>query len=64
MFRPAVEIETNWVDQLWVKDARLENISGAAFAFGMEKSPRNEINLEGITCSNVPVFAALRDSWR
>jgi hypothetical protein len=58
----AVEIETNWVDQLWVKDARLENISGAAFLFGMEKSPRNEINLEGITCSNVTLFAALRDS--
>jgi hypothetical protein len=58
----AVAIQTNWVDELWVKDARLENITGAAFTFGMEKSPRNEINLEGITCSNVPVFAALRDS--
>jgi hypothetical protein len=60
----AVEIETNWADELWVKDARLENISGPAFIFGMEKSPRNEINLEGITCSNVPVFAALQDSGR
>ncbi len=60
----AVEIETNWVDELWVKDARLENISGAAFTFGMEKSPRNEINLEGITCSNVPVFAVMRDSGK
>jgi len=44
------------VDELWVKDACLENISAAAFTFGMEKSLRNEINLEGITCSNVPVF--------
>ena len=60
----AVEIETNWVDQLWIKDARLENVSAPAFIFGMEKSPRDEINLEGITCSNVPVFAALRDSGR
>jgi len=60
----AVEIETNWADELWVKDARLEDISGPAFIFGMEKSPRNEINLEGITCSNVPVFAALQDSGR
>ena len=58
----AVEIETNWVDELWVKDARLEDISGPAFAFGLEKSPRQEINLVGITCRNVPVFAALRDS--
>ncbi len=60
----AVEIETNWVDELWVKDACLENISGPAFTFGMEKSPRNEINLEGITCSNVPVFAAMQDSGK
>jgi sugar lactone lactonase YvrE len=60
----AIEIETNWADELWVKDARLEDISGPAFIFGMEKSPRNEINLEGITCSNVPVFAALQDSGK
>jgi hypothetical protein len=60
----AVEIETNWVDELWVKDARLENISAPAFIFGMEKSPRNQISMEGITCSNVPVFAALRDSGK
>src|ERR1017187_5815790 len=60
----AVKIETNWADELWVKDARLEDISGPAFIFGMEKTPRNEINLEGITCSNVPVFAALQDSGK
>ncbi|HTB82294.1 MAG TPA: glycosyl hydrolase family 28-related protein [Candidatus Sulfotelmatobacter sp.] len=60
----AVEIETNWADELWVKDARLEDISGPAFVFGMEKSPRNEINLEGVTCSNVQVFAALTDSGK
>jgi hypothetical protein len=58
----AVEIETNWADELWVKDARLENVSGPAFSFGMERNPRTEINLEGIVCSNVPVFAALIDS--
>ncbi|MGA2258078.1 MAG: SMP-30/gluconolactonase/LRE family protein, partial [Thermoguttaceae bacterium] len=49
-------------DELWVKDARLEDVSGPAFVFGMEKNPRNEINMEGVTCRNVPVFAALRDS--
>ena len=60
----AVEIEPEWVDELWVKDARLEDISGPAFIFGMEKNPRNEINMEGVTCRNVPVFAALRDSGK
>lgn len=37
---------------------------GPALLFGMEKSPRNEINLEGISCSNAPVFAALQDSGK
>src|ERR1039458_4853248 len=60
----AVEIEPEWADELWVKDARLEDISGPAFIFGMEKSPRNEINMEGVICRNVPVFAALRDSGK
>jgi Pectate lyase superfamily protein/SMP-30/Gluconolactonase/LRE-like region len=60
----AVEIETNWADELWVKDARLENVSGPAFSFGLEHNPRTEINLEGIACSNVPVFATLMDSHK
>ncbi len=60
----AVEIEPDWADELWVKDARLEDISGPAFIFGMEKSPRTEINMEGVTCRNVPVFAALGDSGK
>ncbi len=58
----AVEIEHGWVDELWVKDARLEEISGPAFIFGAEQSPRNQINMEGVSCRSVPVFAALRDS--
>ena len=60
----AVEIEPGWVDELWVKNARLENISGPAFVFGMEKSPRNEINMEGVNCRDVPIFAELRDSGK
>ena len=60
----AVEIEPGWTDQLFVKDARLEAISGPAFIFGMEKNPRTEINLDGVTCRDVPVFAAMRDSGK
>ena len=60
----AVSIEPGWTDELWVKDARLEDISGPAFIFGVEKNPRNEINMEGIACRSVPVFASLRDSGR
>jgi Pectate lyase superfamily protein/SMP-30/Gluconolactonase/LRE-like region len=58
----AVEIEPGWVDELWVKDARLEDVTGPAFVFGREQSLCNEINMGGIICHQVPVFAALRDS--
>ncbi|MGO8676137.1 MAG: glycosyl hydrolase family 28-related protein [Limisphaerales bacterium] len=58
----AVAIEPGYADELWVKDARLEEVSGPAFLFGVENNPRNEINVEGAACSGVPVFAALRDS--
>jgi hypothetical protein len=60
----AVEIEPDGVDELWIKDGRLEEISGPAFAFGVENNPRNEINMEGVTCRDVAVFAALRESGK
>ena len=60
----AVAIEPGYADELWVKDARLEEVSGPAFVFGVEDNPRNEINVEGAACRKVPVFAALRDSGR
>ena len=60
----AVFIETNGIDELWIKDARLEEISGPAFTFGVEENPRNEINMEGVACRAVPVFAELRDSGK
>ena len=60
----AVEIESGWVDELWIKDARLQNVSGPAFVFGRERSLCNEINMEDVNCQDVPVFAALRDSGK
>jgi sugar lactone lactonase YvrE len=60
----AVAVEPDYAEELWVKDARLEEISGPAFLFGVEKNPRNEINIEGATCRNVPLFARLRESGK
>jgi len=60
----AVEIEPGWPDELFVQDAVLEDVSGPAFVFDLEKNPRTEITLSGLTCRRVPVFAALRDSGR
>jgi sugar lactone lactonase YvrE len=51
-------------DDMWVKDARMEDISGPALIIGNEKNPKTEINLEGAVCRNVPVFAQFRESQK
>ena len=60
----AVALEPGKADALWVKDARLEEISGPAFLFGVENNPRNEINVEGAVCRAAPIFATMRDSGK
>ena len=60
----AIEIEDGSPDELWVKDARLDDVSGPAFVISFEGNPRTEINMEGIVCRRVPVFAAFRESGR
>ncbi len=60
----AISIDANYSDELWVKDARLENVSGPAVVISNEKSARTEINLENIVCRNVPHFALYRESGK
>ena len=60
----AIAIDPHYSDQLWVKDARFENISGPAILIGNENSRMTQINLEGIVCRQVPVFARFRESGR
>ena len=60
----AVAIDPDYSDELWVKDARLDNISGSAFVISNEKNAHTEINMEGVICRNVPVFASYRESGR
>jgi hypothetical protein len=60
----AIAIDPHYSDQLWVKDARFENISGPAILIGNENSRMTQINLETIVCRQVPVFARFRESGR
>ena len=64
----AISIDPRYSDQLWVKDARFENISGPAILIGNENSRMTQINLEGIVCRQVPVFAQVsrerQAAWR
>ena len=59
-----VTIDPGYADELWIKDARFEHISGPAITISNESNARTEINLEGIFCIDVPHFASFRESGR
>ena len=58
----AVAIDAGYADELWVKDAQLDHVTGPAFVISNEKNARTEINMENVVCRDVPVFAFKRDS--
>ena len=60
----AVSIDAESHDELFVKDARLEDVTGPAFIISLEENPRTQINMEHVVCRNVPAFARFRDSGR
>src|ERR1039458_3960255 len=60
----AIAIDPHYSDQLWVKDARFENIGGPAILIGNENSRMTEINLENIVCHKRRIFARFRESGR
>lgn len=60
----AISIDPHYAEELWVKDARLENLSGPAFVVSNENNPRTEINMENVVCRNVPIFASYRESGK
>jgi len=60
----AISIDAKYSDELWVKDARLENVTGPAVIVSDENSARTEINMENVVCRSVPVFASFRDSGK
>jgi len=60
----AISIDAGYSDELWLKDGRLENVSGAGVIISAENSRRTEINMENVICEKVPVFALLRESGK
>jgi sugar lactone lactonase YvrE len=60
----AIEIEPGQPDDLFVKDARFEDISGPALVVSLEASPRTQINMENAACRGVATFALFRESGR
>jgi len=60
----AISIDPGYSDELWVKDARLEDVSGPAIIISNENNAHTEINLEDIICRHVPLFAEFRESGK
>jgi sugar lactone lactonase YvrE len=60
----AITIDPDYADELWVKDARFDGVSGPAIVISNENNAHTEINMEGVACRNVAVFAAYRESGR
>jgi hypothetical protein len=60
----AVAIEPGSHDELWIKDGRIENVSGPAVIISNERNPKTQINMENVVCSGVPTFAKYDESGR
>ena len=60
----AIEIEEKAHDNLWIKDGRMEDISGPAVIISLENGARNSINMENVACRRVPQFASYRESGK
>lgn len=60
----AISIDPKYSDELWVKDARMENISGPAVVISNENSSHTEINMENVACRGAPIFASYRESGK
>ncbi len=58
----AVSMVPGHPDELWISDARLENVTGPALVISNEHSARTQINLQNISCRGVEVFANFRES--
>jgi sugar lactone lactonase YvrE len=60
----AISIDAGFHDELWIKDGRMEDVSGPAVIVSLEDNPRTEINMEHIVCGRVPTFALFRESGK
>jgi hypothetical protein len=60
----AVDIEAHHIEELWIENSRLENISGPAVLISEERSRLTEINFKNVVCKGTPVFAQLRASGK
>ncbi len=60
----AIVIEPGFADELWIKESRFENISGAGVVISNEANAKTEINFEDLDVRDTPTLAELRESGK
>jgi len=60
----AIAVREDRAEELWMKDSRLEDVTGPALIISDEHNARTEINLENVICARVPVLASFRESGK
>jgi sugar lactone lactonase YvrE len=60
----AILVRENRIEELWMKDSLMEDITGPAMVISDERNARTQINLQNVICERVPVLAHFRESSR
>jgi sugar lactone lactonase YvrE len=60
----AIDIDPGYPDQLWVKDCRFEQITGAVVTISNEESPLTEVGFDNAILAQAPIFARLRETGK
>ncbi len=60
----AIEVDADHAEQLWLKDGRMEDVTGPAIVVSREKSLRTQINVENLACRAVPTLVQFRESGK
>jgi hypothetical protein len=60
----AVAMHPERGEQLWIRDGRMEDISGPALLIGDEDGSRNQVNVQDLVCQRVPILARFQQSGR
>jgi hypothetical protein len=60
----AVVIKEKQWEGLWMKDCRMEEISGPGIVIGDDATERTKVNIEDLACVKVPMFAELIPSGK
>ncbi len=60
----AIEIDPGFRDELWIKDALLDNVTGPAFIIANQNNAHTEINMENVICRGVLFLCFVSREWK